>query len=179
MTNRVRAWVFIMLAVIMLAIPIAPLIMMPYWHQLSRPARDAFIAGFLESIRDDTAFYRRVLVARDWPVAEKVRPLLSGPFLVLNWDGPFMDDECLIRLQDGSRLSLFVLQRKHQVQEVTMFHHPASSGAEPRANPANNVSGLLPQGGRLVRVRAGGGFFPGETTANIGSGSTITISDDP
>ena len=89
-------------------------------HEVPTEQRNAFVTRFLDSIRDGSRFHRDFLFEDDASVTERVRPLLNRPFQIDRWDGPFLNDECYVKLADGSILVLYVEQQKHQVKSVRL-----------------------------------------------------------
>lgn len=87
---------------------------------------DAFAERFLVSVRDDTPLHLQYLNTADANEAAVLRPLLAKPWHLRNWDGPFLRDEGIICLADGSLLHLVVQQKSHQVAGASLAHFPHS-----------------------------------------------------
>ena len=98
------------------------------WHEMSRAGRQAFVESFLQSIHDDTEFYRQYALTRDSTVIGELRPHLDKPFSIRRWSGPLLEDECTVDMADDSRLLLHVIQRERSVQKVALYFYPSSTG---------------------------------------------------
>ena len=85
---------------------------------------DAFAERFLVSVRDDTPLHLKYLSAADAEEASVLRPLLGKPWHLRNWDGPFLLDEGIICLADGSLLHLIVEKKAHEVAGARLAHFP-------------------------------------------------------
>ena len=83
-------------------------------HEMKSPEREEFVHKFLASIRDDTDFHRQYLRDTDVLEVERLRSLLSEPYEISRWDGPFMDDECYITLGTGQTALLHVGQKRRR-----------------------------------------------------------------
>jgi hypothetical protein len=92
---------------------------------MSANERNTFVTRFLESVRDDTAYYREYLLERDAGQAEAARSALRQGFTVKGWSGPFGPDECYVETPDGSTIVLYVIQTQRKVKEVGMVVYPA------------------------------------------------------
>jgi len=97
------------------------------WHEMPRAGRQAFVETFLQSIRDDTEFYRQYALTRDSSVIGELRPRLGEPFSIRRWSGPLLEDECYVDMADGSHLLLHVIQRERSVQKVALYFYPSST----------------------------------------------------
>ena len=76
--------------------------------------------------KSDTPLHLEYLSAVDVEEAAVLRPLLAKPWHLRNWDGPFLLDEGIICLADGSLLHLVVQQKAHEVAGVRFAHLPHS-----------------------------------------------------
>ena len=86
-----------------------------------------FAERFLVSVRDDTPLYLKYLDLADTGKASVLRPLLSKPWRLRNWDGPFLLDEGIVCLADGSLLHLIVDQKAREISGVRLAHFPHSA----------------------------------------------------
>lgn len=95
---------------------------------MSETERNTFVTRFLESVRDDTAYYHKYLLERDAQHAEAARSALRQGFTIKGWSGPFGPDECYVEIHDGSTIVLYVIQAQRTVKEVSMVVYQRSAG---------------------------------------------------
>lgn len=94
-------------------------------HEMPGNKRDLFVDKFLKSMGEDSDFYKRFMNEKEMPEVAKFRDhLLEGPFKIVKWDGPFMDDECYVMLSDSSSIYLYVRKRWEKAESVHVYWYP-------------------------------------------------------
>jgi hypothetical protein len=94
-------------------------------HEMPENKRDLFVDKFLKSMEEDSDFYKKFMNEKEVPEVTKFRGhLLLGPFKIVKWDGPFMDDECYVMLSDSSSIYLYVRQRWGKAESVHVYWYP-------------------------------------------------------
>lgn len=105
--------------------------------EMPEEQRNEFAERFLVSVRDDTAFYKPFLMPYEEEDALMLRRSLAKPWRFVRWDGPFMDDEGIYCLGDGSSLNLLVSQTRGRITGVGIGHtaEPCARGSEDLSTP--------------------------------------------